>query len=83
MKHEKKEGVFFAKGSKTVCMKSFMHRKELNYIHLIYYFQNYRILHTLFNKYYIGTPNVFTTIASLLLELLPQLRLVVELQLCP
>jgi hypothetical protein len=30
----------------------------------------------LFSKYYISTPNVFTTIASLLLELLPQLRLV-------
>jgi hypothetical protein len=60
-----------------------MHRKELNYIQLIYYFQNYRILHTLFSKYYISIPNVFTTIAILLLKLLPQLRLVVELQLCP
>jgi hypothetical protein len=77
------EGVFFAKGSKTVCMESFMHRKELNYIQLIYYFQNYRILHTLFSKHYISIPNVFTTIAILLLKLLPQPRLVVELQLCP
>jgi hypothetical protein len=60
-----------------------MHRKELNYIQLIYYFQNYRILHTLFSKYYINIPNVFTTIAIVLLKLLPQLRLVVEKQLCP
>jgi hypothetical protein len=48
-----------------------MHRKELNYIQLIYYFENYRILHTLFSKYYISIPNVFTTIAILLLKLLP------------
>jgi hypothetical protein len=35
-----KEGkVFFAAGSKTVCIKSFMHRKELNYKPLIYYIQ--------------------------------------------
>jgi hypothetical protein len=60
-----------------------MHRKELNYIQLIYYFQNYRILHTLFSKYYISIPNVFTTIAILLLRLHPQLLSVVELQLCP
>jgi hypothetical protein len=55
---------------------------QTTYIY-IYYLQNYRILHTLFSKCYISTPNVFTTIASLLLELLPQLHLVVELQLCP
>jgi hypothetical protein len=60
-----------------------MHRKEPNYTQLIYYFQNYRILHTLFNKYYINISNVFTTIAILLLKLLLQLRLVVEKQLCP
>jgi hypothetical protein len=55
-----------------------MHRKELNYKQLIYYIQNYKILHTLFSKYYISIPNVFTMIAILLLKLLPQLRLVVE-----
>jgi hypothetical protein len=60
-----------------------MHRKELNYKQLIYYIQNYKILHTLFSKYYINILNVFRTIAILLLKLLPQLRLVVELQLRP
>jgi hypothetical protein len=30
-KHEKKGRCFFAEGSKTVCIKSFMHRKEVNY----------------------------------------------------
>jgi hypothetical protein len=60
-----------------------MHRKELNYKQLIYYIQNYKILHTLFSKYYINIPNVFTTIAILLLKLLPQLRLVVDSQLRP
>jgi hypothetical protein len=60
-----------------------MHRKELSYIQLIYYFQNHRILHTVFSKYYINIPNVFTTIAIPLLKLLPQLRSVVEKQLCP
>jgi hypothetical protein len=34
-----------------------MHRKELNCKQLIYYIQNYKMLHTLFSKYYI--PNVF------------------------
>jgi hypothetical protein len=60
-----------------------MHRKESNYTQLIYYFQNYRILYTLYSKYYINIPDVFTTIAILLLKLLLQLRLVVEKQLCP
>jgi hypothetical protein len=45
-----------------------MHRKELNYKQLIYYIQNYKILHTLSSKYYI--PNVFTITANLLLKLL-------------
>jgi hypothetical protein len=40
-----------------------MHHKELNYKQLIYYIQNYKILHTLFNKYYINIPNVFTIIS--------------------
>jgi hypothetical protein len=60
-----------------------MHRKELNYEQLIYYIQNYKILHTLFNKYYINIPNVLITTAILLLKLLPQLRLIVDSQLCP
>jgi hypothetical protein len=60
-----------------------MHRKELNCKQLIYYIQNNKILHTLFSKYYINILNVFTTIAILLLKLLPQLRLVVESQLRP
>jgi hypothetical protein len=60
-----------------------MHRKELNYKQLIYYIQNYKILHTLFSKYYINILNVFTTIVILLLKLLPRLRLVVESQLRP
>jgi hypothetical protein len=60
-----------------------MHRKELNYKHLIYYIQNYKILHTLFSKYYINIPNVLITTAILLLKLLPQLRLVVDSQLRP
>jgi hypothetical protein len=34
-----------------------MHRKELKCKQLIYYIQNYKMLHTLFSKYYI--PNVF------------------------
>jgi hypothetical protein len=58
-----------------------MHRKELNYKQLIYYIQNYKILHTSFSKYYI--PNVFTITAILLLKLFPQLRLAVEKQLRP
>jgi hypothetical protein len=53
-----------------------MHRIELSYKQLIYYIQNYKMLHTLFSKYYI--PNVFTIIAILLLKLLLQLHLVVE-----
>jgi hypothetical protein len=40
-----------------------MHRKESNYKHLIYYIQNYKMLHTLFSKYYINIPNVFTIIS--------------------
>jgi hypothetical protein len=60
-----------------------MHRKELNYIQLIYITYKTIEYYTLFSKCYISTSNVFTTIVSLLLELLPQLRLVVELQLCP
>jgi hypothetical protein len=55
-----------------------MHRKELNYKQLIYYIQNYKILHILSSKYYINIPNAFTIIATLLLKLLLQLRLVVE-----
>jgi hypothetical protein len=58
-----------------------MHRKELNYKQLIYYIQNYKILHTLSSKYYI--PNVFTKTANLLLKLLLQLRLIVDQQLYP
>jgi hypothetical protein len=42
MKHEKKERCFFAVSSKTVCTKSFMHRKEMNYKPLIYYIQIYK-----------------------------------------
>jgi hypothetical protein len=38
---KRREGVFFAEGSKTVCTKSFMHRKEMNYKPLIYYIQIY------------------------------------------
>jgi hypothetical protein len=53
-----------------------MHRKELNYKQLIYYIQNYKMLHTLFNEYYI--PNIFTIIAILPLKLFPQLRSAVE-----
>jgi hypothetical protein len=60
-----------------------MRRKELDYKQLIYYIQNYKILHTLFSKYYINIPNVSTTIAILLLKLLLQLHLVVESQLRP
>jgi hypothetical protein len=62
---------------------SFMHRKELDYKQLIYYIQNYKLLHTLFRKYYINIPNVSTIIAILVLKLLLQLRLVVESQLRP
>jgi hypothetical protein len=80
-KHEKKGRCFFAEGSKTVCTKSFMHRKELNYKQLIYYIQNYKILHVLSSKYYI--PNVFTITTNLLLKLLLQLRLIVDQQLYP
>jgi hypothetical protein len=58
-----------------------MHRKELNHKKLIYYIQNYKILHILSSKYYI--PNVFTITANLLLRLLLQLRLVVDQQLYP
>jgi hypothetical protein len=58
-----------------------MHRKELNYTQLIYYIQNYKILHILSSKYYI--PNIFTIAANLLLKLLLQLRLIVDQQLCP
>jgi hypothetical protein len=58
-----------------------MHRKELNYKQLIYYIQNYKILHTLSSKYYIS--NVFTITANLLLKLLLQLRLIVDQQLYP
>jgi hypothetical protein len=36
---KRREGVFFAAGSKTVCTKSFMHHKELNYKQFIYYIQ--------------------------------------------
>jgi hypothetical protein len=57
-----------------------MHRKELNHKQLIYYIQNYKILH-MFNKYYI--PNVFAITSSLPLELPLQLRLVVDQQLYP
>jgi hypothetical protein len=53
-----------------------MHRKELDYKQLVYYIQNFEILHTLFSKYYIS--NVFTIIAILLLKLFLQLRLVAE-----
>jgi hypothetical protein len=60
-----------------------MHRKELNYKQLIYYIQKYKILHTLFNKYYINIPNVLITTAILLLKLLPRLRLIVDSQLRP
>jgi hypothetical protein len=42
-----------------------MHRKESNYKHLIYYIQNYKMLHTLFSKYYINIPNAFTIISYL------------------
>jgi hypothetical protein len=55
-----------------------MHRKELNYKQLIYYIPNYKISHILFSKYYINIPKVFTIVATLLLKLLPQLRLAVE-----
>jgi hypothetical protein len=41
-KHEKKGRCFFAEGSKTVCIQSFMHRKELNYKQLTCYIQNYK-----------------------------------------
>jgi hypothetical protein len=44
-----------------------MHRKELSYKQLIYYIQSYKILHTLFSKYYI--PNVFTITTILLSKL--------------
>jgi hypothetical protein len=55
-----------------------MHRKDLNYKQLIYYIQNYKMLHTLFSKYYINIPNVFTITVILLLKLFPQLHLAVE-----
>jgi hypothetical protein len=58
-----------------------MHRKELNHKLLIYYIQSYKILHMLFNKYYI--PIIFTIASNLPLELLLQLRLVVDQQLYP
>jgi hypothetical protein len=76
--------VFFSPKAKNGMYVKF-HASKRTELHTayIFYFQNYRILHTLFSKNYISTLNVFTTIASLLLVLLPQLRLVVELQLCP
>jgi hypothetical protein len=58
-----------------------MHRKELNYKQLIYYIQNYKILHILSSKYYIS--NVFTITTNLLLKLLLQLHLIVDQQLYP
>jgi hypothetical protein len=45
-KHEKKGRCFFAEGSKTVCMQSFMHRKEMNYNNLHFRFKAIHI------KYY-------------------------------
>jgi hypothetical protein len=78
---KRREGVFSPKAQKRYVRKSFMHRKELNYKQLIYYIQNYKILHILFSKYYIS--NVFTIIANLLLKLLLQLRLIVDQQLYP
>jgi hypothetical protein len=33
-KHEKKGRCFFAEGSKTICVQSFMHRKEIYYSNL-------------------------------------------------
>jgi hypothetical protein len=58
-----------------------MHRNELDYKQLIYYIQNYKILHTLSSNNYIS--NVFTITANLPLKLLLQLRLIVDQQLYP
>jgi hypothetical protein len=58
-----------------------MHRKNLNYKQLIYYIQNYKILHILSSKYYIQ--NIFTITANLLLKLLLQFRLIIDQQLYP
>jgi hypothetical protein len=75
---KRREGVFSPKAQKRYVHKVSCTVKNRIINNLYITFKNYKILHTLFSKYYINVPNVFTITAIILLKLIPQLRLAVE-----
>jgi hypothetical protein len=75
---KRREGVFSPKAQKRYVHKFSCIVKNRITNSLYITFKNYKILHTLFKKYYINVPNVFTITAILLLKLISQLRLAIE-----